>query len=72
MFILLTSITLLNVMVGIVVEAVGTISEAAKKKQAAKDAEKASADLLEADEVGKEIRKHFEQIEELLKARKEM
>ncbi len=71
-FILLTSITLLNVMVGIVVEAVGTISEAAKKKQAAKDAEKASADLLEADEVGKEIRKHFEQIEELLKARKEM
>lgn len=69
-FILLTSITLLNVMVGIVVEAVGTISEAAKKKQAAKEAAKAKSEGYEADEVEKEIRKHFEQIEELLKARK--
>ncbi len=69
-FILLTSITLLNVMVGIVVEAVGTISEAAKKKQAAKDAAKAQYEGYEADEVEKEIRKHFEEIEKLLKARR--
>ena len=71
-FILLTSITLLNVMVGIVVEAVGTISEAAKKKQAAKEAENASAEVMNDDQVEKEIRKHLEQIEELLEARKAM
>ena len=65
-FILLTSITLLNVMVGIVVEAVGTISDAAKKKQAAKDREAA---VIDDDKIEMEIRQHLEQIDELLKQR---
>ena len=69
-FILLTSITLLNVMVGIVVEAVGTISEAAKKKQAANEAERALAEGNVPDEVEMEIRKHFEEIEKLLQERR--
>ena len=69
-FILLTAITLLNVMVGIVVEAVGTISEAVKEEQSATEAENASFDVREDDEIEAEIRKHLEQIEELLKARK--
>lgn len=69
-FILLTSITLLNVMVGIVVEAVSTISEATKKKQAAKEPEDAKYIGNEADEMEKEIRRHFEEIEKLLKARR--
>ncbi len=69
-FILLTSITLLNVMVGIVVEAVGTISEAAKKKQAAAQAENAPSEADAADDIELEIRKHFEQIEELLQQRR--
>ena len=68
-FILLTSITLLNVMVGIVVEAVGTISEAVKREQNAAEEENTSSDVCAADEVEKEIRKHLEQIEELLKKR---
>lgn len=68
-FILLTAITLLNVMVGIVVEAVGTISEAVKQKQAADAAENAPSEVREADEVEAEIRMHLEQIEELLKKR---
>ena len=68
-FILLTSITLLNVMVGIVVEAVGTISEAVKREQNVAEEENTSSDVCAADEVEKEIRKHLEQIEELLKKR---
>ena len=68
-FILLTSITLLNVMVGIVVEAVGTISEAVKREQNAAEEKNTSSDVCAADEVEKEIRKHLEQIEELLKKR---
>ena len=68
-FILLTAITLLNVMVGIVVEAVGTISEAVKREQNAAEEENTSSDVCAADEVEKEIRKHLEQIEELLKKR---
>ena len=57
-------------MVGIVVEAVGTISEAVKEEQSATEAENASFDVREDDEIEAEIRKHLEQIEELLKARK--
>lgn len=68
-FILLTAITLLNVMVGIVVEAVGTISEAVKRQQRKAAAEKAPSDVCEADEVETEIRAHLEQIEALLKTR---
>ena len=68
-FILLTAITLLNVMVGIVVEAVGAISEAVKQKQAADAAENAPSEVREADEVEAEIRMHLAQIEELLKKR---
>ena len=56
-------------MVGIVVEAVGTISEAVKQKQAADAAENAPSEVREADEVEAEIRMHLEQIEELLKKR---
>ena len=70
-FILLTAITLLNVMVGIVVEAVGTISEAVKKKQAAEAAEDAPPEVRRADEIEAEIRKHLVQIEELLQMRKD-
>ena len=69
-FILLTAITLLNVMVGIVVEAVGTISAAVKEKQAAEAAENAPPEVREADEIEAEIRKHLVQIEELLNARR--
>ena len=69
-FILLTAITLLNVMVGIVVEAVGTISEAVKQKQAADAAENAPSEVREADEIEAEIREHLVQIETLLNARK--
>ena len=68
-FILLTAITLLNVMVGIVVEAVGTISEAVKRKQRDAAAENEGSDVCEADEIETEIRKHLEQIDELLKTR---
>ncbi len=70
-FILLTAITLLNVMVGIVVEAVGTISEAVKQKQAAEAAENAPLEVRDADEREAEIRKHLVQIEELLQKRKD-
>ena len=66
-FILLTAITLLNVMVGIVVEAVGTISAAVKEMQAA---ENAPPEVREADEIEAEIRKHLVQIEALLNARR--
>ena len=52
-----------------VVEAVGTISEAVKQKQAADAAENAPSEVREADEVEAEIRMHLEQIEELLKKR---
>ncbi len=69
-FILLTAITLLNVMVGIVVEAVGTISEAVKRKQRDAAAENEGSDVCEAEEIETEIRKHLEQIDELLKTRK--
>ena len=70
-FILLTAITLLNVMVGIVVEAVGTISAAVKEKQAAEAAENAPPEVREADEIEAEIRKHLVQIEALLEKRKD-
>ena len=69
-FILLTAITLLNVMVGIVVEAVGTISEAVKQKKADEAAENAPPEVRDADEIEAEIRKHLGQIEELLQMRK--
>jgi len=70
-FILLTVITLLNVMVGIVVEAVGTISAAVKEKQAAKAAENAPPEVRDADEIEAEIRQHLAQIEALLQKRKD-
>ena len=63
-FILLTSITLLNVMVGIVVEAVAQISEANRQKQLS-----AEADVRDTEKIDKEIREHIAKIEELLKAR---
>ena len=69
-FILLTAITLLNVMVGIVVEAVGTISEAVKQKQADDAAENAPPEVRDADEIEAEIREHLGRIEELLQMRK--
>ena len=70
-FILLTAITLLNVMVGIVVEAVGTISAAVKERQAAEAAENAPPEVRRADEIEAEIRQHLAQIEELLQKREE-
>ena len=70
-FILLTAITLLNVMVGIVVEAVGTISAAVKEKQAAEAAENAPPEERRADEIEAEIRQHLAQIETLLQKRKD-
>ena len=69
-FILLTAITLLNVMVGIVVEAVGTISAAVKERQAAEAAENAPPEERRADEIEAEIRQHLAQIEALLEVRK--
>ena len=71
-FILLTAITLLNVMVGIVVEAVGTISAAVKERQAAEAAENAPPEVRRADEIEAEIRQHLAQIEALLEVRKEV
>ena len=71
-FILLTAITLLNVMVGIVVEAVGTISAAVKERQAAEAAENAPPEVRAADEIEAEIRQHLAQIEALLEVRKEV
>ena len=68
-FILLTAITLLNVMVGIVVEAVGSISEATKQKAAEEAAKNAPPDVRIADEIEAEIHEHLAQIEELLKKR---
>jgi len=68
-FILLTAITLLNVMVGIVVEAVGSISEAAKQKAAEEAAKNAPPDVRTANEIEAEIRTHLSQIEELLQKR---
>ena len=70
-FILLTAITLLNVMVGIVVEAVGTISAAVKERQAAEAAENAPPEVRRADEIEAEIRQHLAQIEALLQKRKD-
>ena len=70
-FILLTAITLLNVMVGIVVEAVGTISAAVKERQAAEAAENAPPEERRADEIEAEIRQHLAQIEVLLEKRKD-
>ena len=70
-FILLTAITLLNVMVGIVVEAVGTISAAVKERQAAEAAENAPPEERRADEIKAEIRQHLAQIEALLEVRKD-
>lgn len=70
-FILLTAITLLNVMVGIVVEAVGTISAAVKERQAAEAAEEAPPEVCAADEIEAKIREHLAQIEELLQKREE-
>mgnify|MGYP001718502727 FL=1 len=70
-FILLTAITLLNVMVGIVVEAVGTISAAVKERQAAEAAENAPPEERRADEIEAEIRQHLAQIEALLQKRKD-
>ncbi len=70
-FILLTAITLLNVMVGIVVEAVGTISEAVKQKEAAKAAKNTAPKVRKAHEIDQEIRKHLAKIDELLKIRKD-
>ena len=70
-FILLTAITLLNVMVGIVVEAVGTISAAVKERQAAEAAENAPPEVRRADEIEAEIRQHLAQIEALLEKRKD-
>ena len=69
-FILLTAITLLNVMVGIVVEAVGTISAAVKERHAAEAAENAPPEVRAADEIEAEIRQHLAQIEALLDVRK--
>ena len=68
-FILLTSITLLNVMVGIVVEAVAQISEANRQKQLSAEAKNLSSDVRDTEKIDKEIREHIAKIEELLKAR---
>lgn len=68
-FILLTSITLLNVMVGIVVEAVAQISEANRQKQLSVEAKDLFSDVRDTEKIDKEIREHIAKIEELLKAR---
>jgi len=68
-FILLTSITLLNVMVGIVVEAVAQISEANRQKQLSAEAKNLFSDVRDTEKIDKEIREHIAKIEELLKAR---
>lgn len=69
-FILLTSITLLNVMVGIVVEAVSQISEANREKQLSAEKGNMSSDVYDAKKIDQEIREHIAKIEELLKVRK--
>ena len=56
-------------MVGIVVEAVGTISAAVKEKQAEEAAENAPPEVRRADEIEAEIRQHLAQIEALLEVR---
>lgn len=56
-------------MVGIVVEAVGSISEAAKQKAAEEAAKNAPPDVRTANEIEAEIRTHLSQIEELLQKR---
>lgn len=68
-FILLTSITLLNVMVGIVVEAVAQISEANRQKQLSAEEKNLFSDVRDTEKIDKEIREHIAKIEELLKAR---
>lgn len=68
-FILLTSITLLNVMVGIVVEAVAQISEANRQKQLSAEAKNPFSDAGDTEKIDQEIREHIAKIEELLKAR---
>lgn len=68
-FILLTAVTLLNVMVGIVVEAVGTISEAVKQEKAAEAAKIEPPEAQSAEEREAKIRKHLEAIEALLRER---
>ena len=68
-FILLTAVTLLNVMVGIVVEAVSSIAEAVKQEQAAAAGETALPEDSSDEEREAKIRKHLEEIEALLKKR---
>ncbi|MGP1586162.1 MAG: ion transporter [Schwartzia sp. (in: firmicutes)] len=66
-FILLTAVTLLNVMVGIVVEAVSSIAEAVKQEQAAAAGETALPEDRSDEEREAKIQKHLEEIEALLK-----
>lgn len=66
-FILLTSITLLNVMVGIVVESVEGICKVTREKQIITQTASLPDDICEKEQ---EIRKHLEQIESLIKKKK--
>ncbi len=63
-FILLTSITVLNVMVGIVVDAVSTVSEAARQKKELEN------DSHSDDDINQEIELHLKEIEKLLALKK--
>lgn len=65
-FILLTAVTLLNVMVGIVVEAVSSISEAVKEKQRADAEVNAPLGAHGAEEIEAKLRAHLSQMEDLL------
>lgn len=68
-FILLTSITVLNVMVGIVVDAVSQISEAENKKRLAENS--TGSDEVDLEREIQEIRDHLDNLETLLTAIKE-